>query len=54
MYLPILGGFNFRGKILLHMTFSGRRRIIQIAASCAIHFMVNRIEGGSIRCPEIR
>jgi len=36
------------------VTFSDRRRIIQLATSCAIHFMVNRTEDGPIRCPEIR
>jgi len=36
------------------MTFSDGRRIIQIAARCAIHCMVCRIEDGPIRCPEIR
>jgi hypothetical protein len=54
MYLPILGVFSFRGKRLLHVTLSARRRIIQIAASYAIHFMVNTIADVPIRCPVIR
>jgi len=50
----ILRAWNFRGKILLRVTFSDRGWIIQITASCAIYFVVNRIADGPIRCPEIR
>jgi len=50
----ILGGEIFRKNILLRVTFSDRRRIIQIAARCAIHFTVYRREDVPIRCPEIR
>ena len=47
-------GEIFRGKILLPVTFSDRKRTIQMSASCAFYFMVNRIEDGLIWCPEIR